>query len=97
MGIFRQKQHQIEQADTTSPEHSLWTSVLSKAAHDAVYATDWFEARKAMNWFKDMGSGFREVCEYAGRDPYYVHQHIIKKIEEREKHMTAVKNGGDFM
>ena len=92
MGIFQQK-YITEQEDKKTPEHTLWISVLSKAAHDAIYTSDWTEARKAMNWFKDQGSGFREVCELAGRDPNYVHSHIIDKILEREKYMIAVKNG----
>ena len=25
-----------------TPEQDLWTSVLSKAAHDAIYSSDWF-------------------------------------------------------
>ena len=62
--IFQQK-YITEQEDTTSPEHYLWISVLSKAAHDAIYGSDWREAKKAINWFKDMGTGFKEVCSYA--------------------------------
>ena len=92
MGIFQQK-YITEKEDPSTPEHYLWTSVLSKAAHDAIYTSDWVEARKAMNWFKDQGSGFREVCQLAGRDPNYVYSHIINKILEREKYMTAIKNG----
>ena len=92
MGIFQQK-YITEQEDTTTPEHTLWISVLSKAAHDAIFTSDWTEARKAMNWFKDKGSGFREVCELAGRDPNYVYSHIINKILEREKYMIAIRNG----
>ena len=92
MGIFQQK-YITEQEDTTTPEHTLWISVLSKAAHDAIFTSDWVEARKAMNWFKDQGAGFREVCELAGKDPNYVHSHIINKILEREKYMIAIRNG----
>ena len=92
MGIFQQK-YITEQEDTTTPEHTLWFSVLCKAAHDAIFTSDWVEARKAMNWFKDQGSGFREVCELAGKDPNYVHSHIINKILEREKYMIAIRNG----
>ena len=92
MGIFQQK-YITEKEDTTTAEHSLWISVLTKAAHDAIYTSDWIEARKAMTWFKDMGPGFREVCELAGRDPNYVHNHIIDKILKREKYMVAVRTG----
>ena len=48
MGIFQQK-YITEQEDTTSPEHYLWISVLSKAAHDAIYGSEWREAKKAIS------------------------------------------------
>jgi hypothetical protein len=92
MAKFQQK-HKTEQEDITSPEHYLWTSVLCKAAHDALYSSDWFESRKALEWFKAQREDFRKVCELAGRDPNYVHHHIIKKIKEREAHMEWVKTG----
>ena len=82
MGIFQQK-YITEQEDKTTAEHCLWTSVLAKAAHDAIFTSDWVEAKKAITWFKDQGSGFREVCELAGKDPNYVYSHIISKILER--------------
>ena len=90
--LFRQK-HATEQEDITSPEHYLWTSVLSKAAHDALYSSDWFESRKALEWFKAQREDFRKVCELAGRDPNYVYTHIIKKIKKREAHMEFIKTG----
>ena len=90
--IFQQK-YITEQEDTTSPEHYLWISVLSKAAHDAIYGSDWREAKKAINWFKDMGTGFREVCGFAGKDPVYVHRKMSLPIAERESHMEMVRNG----
>mgnify|MGYP003138687566 FL=1 len=92
MSIFDQKLV-TENEDTTSPEHYLWISVLSKAAHDAIYGSDWREAKLAISWFKNMGAGFREVCEYAGRNPYYIHKKMEKPIQEREQHMNMVKNG----
>ena len=92
---FQQK-FTTEQEDTTTPEHYLWTSVLSKAAHDAIYGSDWTEARLALAWFKGMSAGFREVCAYAGRDPYYVYRKMKKSIKEREQHMEMVRNGGRY-
>tara|TARA_R110000824_G_scaffold49002_5_gene137848 strand:- start:226 stop:693 length:468 start_codon:yes stop_codon:yes gene_type:complete len=92
MGIFQQK-YITEKEDTTTPEHYLWVSVLSKAAHDAIYTSDWVESKRAIAWFKDMGTGFREVCQFAGRDPLYVHKRIMKKIKEREMHMEMVRTG----
>ena len=51
MGIFQQKY--IKEAEPIqSSEHDLWTAVLSKAAHDAIYSSDWREAKKAISWFK---------------------------------------------
>ena len=82
----RQK-YLTEAEDTTTPEHYLWTSVLSKAAHDAIYGSDWREAKSAIAWFKEMGKGFKEVCELAGRDPSSVHRKMQSPIEKRETHM----------
>jgi|TARA_R110002020_G_scaffold124805_2_gene281937 hypothetical protein len=95
MGIFQQK-YTTEQEDTTTPEHYLWVSVLSKAAHDAIYSSDWREAKLAIAWFKGMSVGFREVCSYAGKDPYYVHKRMIVPIAKREAHMEMICNGGRY-
>ena len=90
--IFDQK-YITEREDTTTPEHCLWISVLSKAAHDAIFGSDWREAKLAISWFKGNGSSFRQVCNLAGRDPAYVYKRMQKPIEEREKHMEMVRNG----
>ena len=68
-------------------EHDLWVSVLSKAAHDAIYCTDWRESRLAISWFKTGGSNFKKVCEYADREPSYVHRMMELPIKRREKEM----------
>ena len=96
MGKFQQKYLRTEEEVKHSPEHELWISVLSKAAHDALYSSDWFESRKALEWFKAQRADFREVCELAGKDPNYVYTHIIKKIKDREAHMEYVKTGNRF-
>ena len=83
MAKFLQKET-IETYRTNTPEQYLWVSVLSKAAHDAIYGSDWREARLALAWFKDMGAGFREVCAYAGKDPRYVY----KKMEKQHYTIT---------
>jgi len=70
-----------------TPEHDLWTCVLSKAAHDAIYCTDWRESRLAISWFKTGGFNFRKVCELAGREPQYVYRVMQRPIEKREKEM----------
>ena len=84
---------ETKQGNGETPEHYLWTSVLSKAAHDAIYASDWRESKLAIAWFKGKGVGFRKVCELAGRDPEYVYKRMVKPIIQREKHMTAIKTG----
>ena len=94
-GTFQSK-HITEKEDTTTPEHYLWTSVLSKAAHDAIYGSDWREAKLAIAWFKGMGSGFKEVCELAGKDPNYVHTKMLLPIAKRENHMEMVRTGQRF-
>ena len=76
-----------------TPEQDLWTSVLSKAAHDAIYSSDWFEAKKAIEWFKANRADFKEVCKLAGRDPEYVHLRMQKPLAKREDHMERVKTG----
>ena len=76
-----------------SPEKNLWVSVLSKAAHDALYTNDWFESRQAIAWFKSNNRNFKEVCRLAGRDPAYVYNKIIKQIVEREEGMEQVRRG----
>ena len=95
MRMFEQK-FITETEDTTSSEHYLWISVLSKAAHDAIYSSDWREAKLAIAWFKGMGTGFKEVCNYAGRNPYYVYKKMEKPIKEREQHMNMIRNGGRY-
>ena len=92
MTIFDQK-YAIEREDTTSPEHYLWVSVLTKAAHDALYSSNWRESRQAIEWFKRKNSSFRKVCEYAGKSPEYVYQKMIEQIRKRELEMESVKHG----
>ena len=85
-GIFSQRsQTNIKEEGT--PEHDLWVSVLSKAAHDAIYSTDLRESRLAISWFKTGGYNFRKVCEYADHEPDYVHRVMQLPIKRREKEM----------
>ena len=86
-GIFSQK-YTTEIKEEGTGEHDLWISVLSKAAHDAIYCTDWRESRIAISWFKTGGSNFKKVCEYAGREPSYVHRMMELPIKRREKEMN---------
>ena len=91
-----QQKYLTEKEDTETPEYSLWISVMSKAAHDALYNSDWREAKLAISWFKSMGAGFREVCGYVGKDPHYVYKKMEKPIKEREQHMEMVRYGGRY-
>ena len=93
MAKFQQKYEQTESNQTKTPEQDLWTSVLSKAAHDAIYSSDWLESRKAITWFKANRADFKEVCKMAGRNPDYVYRKIIKLLLEREAHMEWIKTG----
>ena len=93
MAKFQQKYEQTESNQTQTPEQDLWTSVLSKAAHDAIYSSDWFESRQAISWFKANRADFKEVCRMAGRDPEYVHRKMAKPLIEREAHMEWIKTG----
>ena len=86
-GIYAQK-FTTDVREEGSAEHDLWVTVLSKAAHDAIYCTDWRESRLAISWFKTGGYNFRRVCEYAGRDPEYVHRVMELPIKRREKEMS---------
>ena len=88
--IFAQKSlPEINEGGT--PEHDLWVSVLTKAAHDAIHCTDWRESRAAISWFKTGGFNFRTVCEYAGRDPQYVHRVMELPIRIREQEMRNTR------
>ena len=93
MGKLFQQKYKTAQEDVTRPEHYLGVSVLSKAAHDALYSSDWFESRQAISWFKSQRADFRHVCELAGKDPNYVYTHIITQLKDREKHMEMVRTG----
>ena len=95
MGIFKQKLI-TEAEEPVSSEHDLWIAVLSKAAHDAIYSSDWRESKKAIAWFKEPRKDFKDVCQYAGRNADYVYRHMQKPIQEREQHMEMVVNSGRY-
>ena len=85
--IFAQKS--LSTITENGPEHDLWTCVLSKAAHDALYCTDWRESRMAISWFKTGGFNFRTVCELAGREHEYVQRVMQRPIKKREYEMRT--------
>ena len=96
MAKFQQKYEATESNQPKTPEQDLWVSVLSKAAHDAIYTSDWFEARKAIAWFKSNSEDFQEVCKLAGFNPAYVSWKMNKPLTNRENHMEYVKTGNRF-
>ena len=85
----------VEQKGLTGEEY-LWISVLSRAAEDAFQMScntlsTVRDAEQALHWFVRGGQNFNLVCEYAGRNPVYVHHKAItectQKIKEREKYL----------
>ena len=69
----------------------MWIAVLARAVHDAFGSIDYFEAERAISWFKGFSKDFRDVCEMAGRNPQYVHDKLIKEITKREKYLHDLK------
>ena len=96
MAKYQQKFEKTESNQPRTPEQELWISVLSKAAHDAIYTSDWLEARRAIAWFKSKSKDFTEVCAFAGFDSDYVHSKMSKPILNRENHMQYVRTGNRF-
>jgi len=93
MAKFQQKYEQTESNQDRTPEQQLWISVLTKAADDAIYTSDWLEARKAIAWFRAKGNHFKEVCELAGYNPDYVAHRMQRPLDERENVMQWVRRG----
>ena len=75
------------------PEELLWNAVLSKAADDALFTTDYREALLSINWFETGGRDFRNVCQYAGRDHEYVSKKILKQVRERKRKINEWEEG----
>ena len=73
------------------PEQEMWIAVLARAVHDAFGSADYLEASKAIAWLKSYSKDFRDVCEYAGRNPKYVHTKLIKEVTKREKYFHDLK------
>ena len=93
MAKFQQKYERTESNLPLTPEQYLWLSVLTKAADDAMYTSDWRESKSAIHWFRSGGEDFKNVCEMAGYDPQYVWEHIKDSIQKREAHMEWVRTG----
>ena len=74
-----------------TPEQEMWIAVLARAVHDAFGSLDYLEASRAIAWFKSNSKDFRDVCEYAGRDPKYVQRKLIKEVTKREQYFQDLK------
>jgi len=79
------------QERTKTPEESLWTAVLTRAVQDVFSTSDWLATRGAIAWFKNKSKDFREVCELAGRNPQYVYNKVLPKINDREQYLNTLK------
>ena len=91
MGKFKTLNADTVEHNALTAEQYLWVCVLSRAVHDALFVNDQVETSRAMAWFESAGPDFKMVCEYAGRNPVYVHRKIIPKINERKQSMTEIK------
>jgi|TARA_R100000808_G_C2070327_1_gene98108 hypothetical protein len=96
MAKFQQKHERTECNLPRTPEQELWVSVLSKAAHDAIYSSDWREARLAIGWFQDKKSDFKAVCAYAGFNADYVYWKMQSPITKRKENMEWIKTGNRY-
>ena len=82
--IFTHKTLQDNEWRHTSPEKELWVSVLSRAALDVVRNSDRLERDQACSFFLKGGKHFRNVCQFAGRDPDYVQAKMRKYILRKQ-------------
>ena len=83
--------HPMTQEPNKEPEQEMWIAVLARAVHDAFGSIDYFEASKAISWLKGYSKDFRDVCEYAGRNPKYVYDKLIKEVMKREQYFQNLK------
>ena len=75
---FTQKTLRVQ--DHWTPEIDLWVSVLSRAVLDVIRGPTRIERDQACSFFLKGTRHFRNVCEFAGRDPDYVQQKMRKCI-----------------
>ena len=74
-----------------NPIQDLWSAVLYTAIHDAFNQVRITEARSALAWLKGCSEDFCLVCEYANRNPKYVHDKLIKEVMKREQYFQNLK------
>ena len=70
----------VEDSDLWTPERDLWVSVLSRAVLDVIRGPTRIERDQACSFFLKGTRHFRNVCEFAGRDPDYVQEKMKKYI-----------------
>ena len=62
------------------PEQKLFVAVLTQAGHDAFKTADKLDKDTARSWLLGNSRDFRNICEFAGRDPAYVRERIKNKV-----------------
>ena len=62
------------------PEQKLFVAVLTQAVHDAFKTADKLDKDSARSWLLGNSKDFRNICEFAGRDPAYVRERIKNKV-----------------
>ena len=96
MAKFKTLNAETTERSGLTGEEYLWISVLSRAADDAFQMScntlsAIRDAEQALHWFTRGGQDFNLTCEYAGRNPTYVHHKAVTKctreIKEREKYL----------
>ena len=75
------------------PEENLWTAVLTKALDDALYSSDYREAKIAISWVEGCSLDFRFVCHLANRDAAYVVRKTKQQIEKRKEEIKEFEEG----
>jgi len=100
MGIFAQKYEPTQEDNIAMPERDLWVAVLCRAVLDACKGAPQldmssraniphknlygYNLQAARHFFLEGGSHFRNVCEFAGRNPIYVQQKIRKILLRKD-------------
>ena len=100
MNIFAQKYEPTQEDNIAMPERDLWIAVLCRAVLDACKGAPQLDMSsraniphknqytynkdQARHFFLEGGSHFRDVCEFAGRNPIYVQQKIRKMLLRKD-------------
>jgi hypothetical protein len=79
-----------EEIKRVLPEQKLWQAVLYQSIHDSVFGnyknlSTVREKEEAKEWLNINNEGFKEVCENAGFNPYFVYKLIIKLMKGKVK------------